>query len=67
MVDVTCDLTNTEQMVICIHYVDSNLDVHEECTVLSQRHLCQSLPLCYTLKIAVFNVMTVLAACQSRT
>ena len=30
MVDETTDLTNTEQMVFCIRYVASNLDVHEE-------------------------------------
>ena len=30
MVDETTDMTNTEQMVFCLRYVDSNLDVHEE-------------------------------------
>ena len=30
MVDETTDMTNTEQMVFCLRYVDSNLEVHEE-------------------------------------
>ena len=30
MVDGTTDLSNTEQMVLCLRYVDNNLEVHEE-------------------------------------
>ena len=30
MVDETTDLSNTEQMILCLRYVDDNLDVHEE-------------------------------------
>ena len=30
MVDETMDLSNTEQMVLCLHYVDDSLEVHEE-------------------------------------
>ena len=30
MVDETTDMSNTEQMVICLRYVDDNLEVHEE-------------------------------------
>ena len=30
MVDETTDLSNTEQMVLCLRYVDDNLEVHEE-------------------------------------
>ena len=30
MVDETTDLSNKEQMVFCVRYVDSNLEVHEE-------------------------------------
>ena len=30
MVDETTDMSNTEQLVFCIRYVDSNLEVHEE-------------------------------------
>ncbi len=30
MVDETTDLSNTEQMVMCLRYVDDNLEVHEE-------------------------------------
>ncbi len=30
MVDETTDLSNTEQMVICLRYVDDNVEVHEE-------------------------------------
>lgn len=30
MVDETTDLSNTEQMVLCLRYVDNNLEVHEE-------------------------------------
>ena len=30
MVDETTDLSNTEQMVFCLRYVDDNLEVHEE-------------------------------------
>ena len=30
MVDETTDLSNTEQMVLCIRHGDNNLEVHEE-------------------------------------
>ncbi len=30
MVDETTDISNTEQLVVCLHYVDKNLDVLEE-------------------------------------
>ena len=30
MVDETTDLSNTEQMILCLRYVDDDLDVHEE-------------------------------------
>ena len=30
MVDKTTDLSNAEQMVFCLCYVDINLEVHEE-------------------------------------
>ncbi len=30
MVDETTDLSNTEQMVLCLRHVDDNLEVHEE-------------------------------------
>lgn len=30
MVDETTDLSNTEQMVFCLCYVDDDLEVHEE-------------------------------------
>ena len=30
MVDETTDLSNTEQMVFCLRYVDSSLEIHEE-------------------------------------
>lgn len=30
MIDETTDLSNTEQMVCCLHYVDDDLEVHEE-------------------------------------
>lgn len=30
MVDETTDLSNTEQLVLCIRYVDDYLNVHEE-------------------------------------
>ncbi|KAI6656107.1 Zinc finger MYM-type protein 1-like [Oopsacas minuta] len=30
MVDETTDLSNTEQMVLCLRYVDDDLEVHEE-------------------------------------
>ena len=30
MVDETTDMSNTERLVFCIRYVDSNLEVHEE-------------------------------------
>ena len=30
MVDETTDTSNTEQMVVCLRFVDNNLKVHEE-------------------------------------
>ena len=30
MVDETTDLSNTEQMILCLRFVDDDLDVHEE-------------------------------------
>ncbi len=30
MVDETTDISNTEQLVVCLRYVDDNLDVLEE-------------------------------------
>jgi len=30
MADETTDLSNTEQMVLCLRYVDDDLEVHEE-------------------------------------
>ena len=30
MVDVTTDKSNTEQMVVCLRYVDDSMEVHEE-------------------------------------
>ena len=30
MVDETTDKSNTEQMVVCLRYVDDSIEVHEE-------------------------------------
>ena len=29
IIDETTDLSNTEQMICCLHYVDDDLEVHE--------------------------------------
>lgn len=49
MVDECTDASNTEQMVFCLHYVDDNLEVHEE--TLGLYHLVHS---------DAANIMTVL-------
>ena len=35
MIDETTDVSNAEQMVFCLRYVDANLEVHEELIILN--------------------------------
>ena len=43
MVDEITDVSNKEQLVNCFHWVDSNLEVHEEFAGLSHVESTQAL------------------------
>ena len=75
MADETTDLSNTEEMVLCLHPVDDDLEVHEELIGLHSLEstsadtivsTIQDILLCLNLCInkCVANVMTAQATCQ---
>jgi hypothetical protein len=65
-VDETTDISNVEQMVICLRYVDEQLDVHEEVIGYYSLETTTSANIVSTIKDALLRMDLSISNCRGQ-